>query len=46
VWWRDASIAYFQSISKQPLPNDARPPAHPLSYYEALKPPSLPGLAH
>ena len=46
VWWRDASIAYFQSISKQPLPNGARPPAHPLSYYEALKPPNLPGLAH
>ncbi|MGN6849953.1 MAG: alpha-glucuronidase family glycosyl hydrolase [Sphingomicrobium sp.] len=42
-WWRDASIAYFQSISKLPLPRGAKPPAHSLRYYEALRPPHLPG---
>jgi alpha-glucuronidase len=35
-WWRDASIAYFQSISKRPLPADAAPPAHSLDHYKAL----------
>ena len=42
-WWRDASIAYFQSLSKLPLPPGDTPPAHSLSYYEALRPPHLPG---
>jgi alpha-glucuronidase len=42
-WWRDASVAYFQSVSKLPLPPGSPPPAHPLSYYEALRPPNLPG---
>ena len=26
-WWRDACVAYFQSISRRPLPAGARPPA-------------------
>jgi alpha-glucuronidase len=42
-WWRDASIAYFQSLSKLPLPPGSPAPAHALSYYEALRPPNLPG---
>jgi alpha-glucuronidase len=42
-WWRDASIAYWQSLSKLPLPRGSAEPAHPLSYYEALRPPHLPG---
>jgi len=42
-WWRDASIAYFQSLSKLPLPAGSPAPAHPLSYYEAIRPPNLPG---
>ncbi|MDB5692420.1 MAG: aguA [Alphaproteobacteria bacterium] len=42
-WWRDASIAYFQSISHRPLPAGFAPPAHPLDYYEALKFPYAPG---
>jgi alpha-glucuronidase len=42
-WWRDASIAYFESLSKLPLPPGSSAPAHPLSYYEALRPPHLPG---
>jgi alpha-glucuronidase len=42
-WWRDACIAYFQSISKRPLPAGAAPPAHPLEYYKSLKFPYAPG---
>ena len=42
-WWRDASVAYFQSRSKLPLPAGAIKPAHSLQYYEALLPPGLPG---
>jgi alpha-glucuronidase len=42
-WWRDASIAYWQSLSKLPLPPGDTAPAHPLGYYEALRPPNLPG---
>jgi alpha-glucuronidase len=42
-WWRDASIAYWQSLSKLPLPRGSAEPAHSLSYYEALRPPHLPG---
>jgi alpha-glucuronidase len=38
-WWRDASIAFFQSLSKLPLPPHSPPPAHPLAYYGALRPP-------
>jgi alpha-glucuronidase len=35
-WWRDASIAYFQSLSRRPLPPGSPPPAHPLDYYKAI----------
>lgn len=42
-WWRDASIAYFQSVSKLPIRPGIKKPAHPLQYYEALRPPHLPG---
>jgi len=42
-WWRDASIAYFQSLSRLPLPHGSPKPRHSLSYYEALRPPGLPG---
>jgi alpha-glucuronidase len=42
-WWRDASIAYFQSISKRPLPAGFAPPAHSLNYYKALEFPFAPG---
>ena len=36
-WWRDASIAYFQSISGLPLPPGVRPPAQSLEFYKALR---------
>ena len=42
-WWRDACVAYFQSISQRPLPAGAPPPAHPLEYYQSLKFPYAPG---
>jgi alpha-glucuronidase len=42
-WWRDACIAYFQSISRRPLPAGLPAPQHPLEYYESLKFPYAPG---
>jgi alpha-glucuronidase len=42
-WWRDASIAYFQSISDRPLPAGFAPPAHSLDYYKSLEFPFAPG---
>ncbi|WP_218943085.1 alpha-glucuronidase family glycosyl hydrolase [Sphingomonas sp. R-74633] len=46
IWWRDASIAYFQSISKRPLPEGHKPPAHDLEYYKAITTPYAPGQVH
>jgi alpha-glucuronidase len=43
TWWRDASIAYFQSISGQPLPAGARAPAQSLDEYKKLRFPFAPG---
>ncbi|MEL1265440.1 alpha-glucuronidase family glycosyl hydrolase [Pseudoxanthomonas putridarboris] len=42
-WWRDASIAYFQTFSGRPLPEGEAPPAHSLEYYESLQFPYAPG---
>ena len=42
-WWRDACIAYFQSINHLPLPAGSAPPAHPLAWYQALHFPYTPG---
>lgn len=42
-WWRDASIAYFQTFSGRPLPQGYAPPTHPLDYYKALSFPYAPG---
>jgi len=36
-WWRDACIAYFQSVSGLPLPAGVRPPAQTLEAYKALR---------
>ena len=41
-WWRDACIAYFESVSHHPLPAGVAPPEHPLFYYEALRFPYAP----
>jgi alpha-glucuronidase len=43
-WWRDASIAYFQSFSKRPLPAGEAAPARSLEYYESLSFPYAPGI--
>jgi alpha-glucuronidase len=42
-WWRDACIAYFQSVSKRPLPQGYAPPEHRLEEYEAIATPYAPG---
>ena len=42
-WWRDASIAYFQTFSKRPLPAGYALPEHSLEYYKALTFPYAPG---
>lgn len=42
-WWRDACIAYFQAVSKRPLPAGIAPPAHALEHYRAQKFPHAPG---
>jgi alpha-glucuronidase len=42
-WWRDASIAYFQSLSHRPLPAGYEAPEHDLAYYESLCFPYVPG---
>jgi len=42
-WWRDACIAYFQSVSGLPLPADVAKPEHPLDYYIAIDNRDAPG---
>ena len=43
VWWRDASVAYFQSVSGLPLPAGVKAPGMSLDYYKSLKFPYAPG---
>ena len=43
IWWRDASIAYWQSLNGLPLPEGHAAPAHPLWYYKAIRFEDLPG---
>jgi alpha-glucuronidase len=42
-WWRNASIAYFQSFSKRPLPAGSPAPEHSLQFYESVCIPYVPG---
>jgi alpha-glucuronidase len=42
-WWRDACLAYFQSLNHLPLPAGYAPPAHPLQYYQSLSFKYVPG---
>lgn len=42
-WWRDASLAYWQSVNGRPLPPGYAPPAHSLEHYKALRFPHAPG---
>jgi alpha-glucuronidase len=42
-WWRDASLAYWQSVSGRALPPGVVAPAAGLSYYQGLQFPYAPG---
>jgi len=42
-WWRNASIAYWQSRSQLPLPRRHAPPPHPLRWYEEIHFDTVPG---
>jgi len=42
-WWRDACVAYFQSVSNRPLPEGADPPEKTLAEYKAMQYPYAPG---
>jgi alpha-glucuronidase len=41
-WWRDASLAYWQSVNGLSLPEGVRPPEHDLEYYKSLSFPDAP----
>jgi alpha-glucuronidase len=41
-WWRDASLAYWQSVNDLPLPEGTRPLEHSLEYYKSLSFPEAP----
>jgi alpha-glucuronidase len=43
AWWRDASVAYFKSVARRPLPRGIARPAHDLEYYKSLRFPYAPG---
>ncbi len=39
-WWRDAALSYFEQFSRMPIPSQYEQPAHPLSFYLALRCPA------
>lgn len=43
-WWRDASLLYFQTFSKRPLPTGVEKPKKSLEYFQSLKFPFAPGI--
>jgi len=45
-WWRDASIAYWQSLNGLPLPKGFEPPEYTLDYYKSISNPYAPGNTH
>ena len=42
-WWRDASLAYFQTFAGRPLPEGYAPPERSLADYQSLSFPYAPG---
>ena len=42
-WWRDASLAYFQSVNQLPYPEGVKPPPHALEFYKNKTFPHAPG---
>jgi alpha-glucuronidase len=45
-WWRDASIAYWQSLNGLPLPPGFEAPEHTLDHYKSISHPYAPGNTH
>ncbi|MCC2975265.1 alpha-glucuronidase [Sphingomonas sp. PL-96] len=45
-WWRDASLAYWQSVNGLPLPAGSAAPEHDLAWYKAQQFPLAPGNPH
>ena len=43
-WWRDASVLYFQTFSKRPLPAGYEPAEHDLDYYMKVDKKDVPGI--
>jgi alpha-glucuronidase len=43
-WWRDASLLYFQTFSKLPIPSEYEQPAESLDYYLNLTHYYVPGI--
>lgn len=41
-WWRDASLTYFQTLSRLPIPPQYERPAHALDYYMRIRCPTDP----
>jgi alpha-glucuronidase len=41
-WWRDASLRYFQTRSRLPIPSQYEQPARPLEFYMRLRCPADP----
>jgi alpha-glucuronidase len=44
MWWRNSCVLYFQTFSKQEIPDGLEKPDHTLKYYESLKFPYAPGI--
>jgi alpha-glucuronidase len=43
-WWRDASVLYFQTFSRMPVPQGYEKPEHDLEYYMKLDKKYVPGI--
>jgi len=44
IWWKDASLLYFQTFSKKEIPRGVEKPLETLEYYQSLKFPFAPGI--
>ncbi len=44
IWWRNACILYFQTFSKQTIPENYQKPGNTLEYYKNLNFPYAPGI--
>ena len=42
-WWRDASLSYWMSVNRLPLPAGVAAPEHDLAWYKRLQFPFAPG---